>query len=130
MAGEDVAARRAEQDHLVGLRLSADLHARRAEGHAGHRKAGRGWSFAQETKHVLSRHVTFDRIALDDGGVARRHLVGDSDVRPIRRPFDVIGDLDLGLVAESREKGSVLPLRDSLRSREVAERCEIIPLPE
>ncbi|MEC7524046.1 MAG: carbon-nitrogen hydrolase family protein [Myxococcota bacterium] len=42
----------------------------------------------------------------------------------------VIGDLDLGLVAESREKGSVLPLRDSLRSREVAERCEIIPLPE
>ena len=32
--------------------------------------------------------------------------------------------------SESREKGSVLPLRDSLRSREVAERCEIIPLPE
>ena len=39
----------------------------------------------------------------------------------------VIGDLDLRLVEESRENGSVLPLRDSLRSREVAERCEIIP---
>jgi len=41
----------------------------------------------------------------------------------------VIGDLDLGLVADSRERGAVLPLRDSVRSREVAERCEVIPLP-
>ncbi|MCA9617537.1 MAG: carbon-nitrogen hydrolase family protein [Myxococcales bacterium] len=41
----------------------------------------------------------------------------------------VIGDLDLGLVVESRERGAVLPLRDSLRSREVAERCEVIALP-
>lgn len=42
----------------------------------------------------------------------------------------VIGDLDLALVEQSRISGSVLPLRDSLRSREVAERCEVIPLPE
>ena len=42
----------------------------------------------------------------------------------------VIGDLDLGLVEQSRINGSVLPLRDSLRSREVAERCEVVPLPK
>ncbi|MCB9595337.1 MAG: carbon-nitrogen hydrolase family protein [Sandaracinaceae bacterium] len=40
----------------------------------------------------------------------------------------VIGDLDLELVEHSRAHGSVLPLRDSLRSREVAERCEIVEL--
>jgi predicted amidohydrolase len=42
----------------------------------------------------------------------------------------VIGDLDLDLVAQSRASGTVLPLRDSLRSRVVAERCELISLPE
>ena len=41
----------------------------------------------------------------------------------------VIGDLDLALVAESRERGAVLPLRDSVRAKVVAERCEIVELP-
>jgi len=40
----------------------------------------------------------------------------------------IIGDIDLGLVAESRESGSVLPLRDSLRAKVVAERCELVDL--
>ncbi len=40
----------------------------------------------------------------------------------------IIGDIDLSLVAEAREHGSVLPLRDSLRAKVVAERCELVEL--
>lgn len=41
----------------------------------------------------------------------------------------VIGDLDLADIEEARARGTVLPLRDSQRSREVAENLEVVPLP-
>lgn len=40
----------------------------------------------------------------------------------------VIGELNLRLIAESRETGSVLPLRDSEHSADVASRMEVVPL--
>jgi len=40
----------------------------------------------------------------------------------------VIGDLNLRILLESRETGTVLPLRDSVRSEEVAERTEVVAL--
>ncbi|MEP7364213.1 MAG: carbon-nitrogen hydrolase family protein [Acidobacteriota bacterium] len=40
----------------------------------------------------------------------------------------VIGELNLKLIAESRETGSVLPLRDSEHSADVASRMEIVSL--
>ncbi len=40
----------------------------------------------------------------------------------------ILGDLDLGLLEEAREKGTVLPLRDSARSSEVASTLEVVEL--
>lgn len=40
----------------------------------------------------------------------------------------VIGDLNLGTLLESREQGTVLPLRDSVRSERVAESTEVLEL--
>ena len=40
----------------------------------------------------------------------------------------VIGDLNLATILESREKGTVLPLRDSVRSEKVAESTEVVRL--
>lgn len=40
----------------------------------------------------------------------------------------VIGDLNLALAAQSRETGTVLPLRDSQRTADVASKLEIVPL--
>lgn len=40
----------------------------------------------------------------------------------------VIGELNLATIAEARETGTVLPLRDSQRSAEVARNLEVIPL--
>ncbi len=40
----------------------------------------------------------------------------------------VLGDLDLEILAEAREKGTVLPLRDSAKSSEVASTLEVVEL--
>lgn len=40
----------------------------------------------------------------------------------------VIGELNLGTLVESRKRGTVLPLRDSQRSDEVASRLEVVAL--
>jgi predicted amidohydrolase len=40
----------------------------------------------------------------------------------------VIGDLNLATLLESREKGTVLPLRDSVRSEQVADSAEVVEL--
>jgi predicted amidohydrolase len=40
----------------------------------------------------------------------------------------VIGDLNLATILESREKGTVLPLRDSVRSEQVADSAEVVEL--
>ena len=40
----------------------------------------------------------------------------------------VIGDLNLQTILESRETGTVLPLRDSVRSDRVAESTEVVTL--
>jgi hypothetical protein len=40
----------------------------------------------------------------------------------------VIGELNLKTIAESRETGTVLPLRDSQKTDEVSARVEVIKL--
>jgi hypothetical protein len=40
----------------------------------------------------------------------------------------VIGELNLETIVDTRTAGSVLPLLDSRRSREIASRVEVVPL--
>jgi predicted amidohydrolase len=46
----------------------------------------------------------------------------------VNQEMMVIGDLNLDVIAESRERGAVLPLRDSERSAEVAAKLDVVAL--
>ena len=78
--------------HLVAA------HARAVGRHAGQRESDGVGSIGQQAPDRFGRHVTFDRIALDDGGVTRSDTVGYPDRLPELRASRIIGHLDGGAV--------------------------------
>ena len=65
-------------DNIIRLHGRArNLHARRANGHAWDSQAGNVWTFSQQLFNLRNRHMSFNHVTIDDGGVARVEPGGD-----------------------------------------------------
>ena len=71
-----------DEEHVVRLGRRA-FHPRRAARHACHSESACFRTLGEQSLDFPCRHVTFDRIALDDGGMATAQRVGYAVLRPI-----------------------------------------------
>lgn len=58
-------------DHIIRLCcLPIDLHTGGADGHTGNGKTANRWFFLQQPLNIGGGDMTFNHVAIDDGGVA------------------------------------------------------------
>ena len=87
-----------EHHGLVRPARLVAAHAGAVGWHAGQRQTGGVGSIGQQTPDRFGRHVSFDRVAVDDRGVARGGTVGYPDRPPELGARRIIGHLDRGAV--------------------------------
>src|SRR5262245_13584891 len=74
-----------DQQHVVGLELGALLHTGSTDRHAWDREADRLRPLGNEALDVGPRHMAFDDITVNHGGVAGGELVADARLSLQRR---------------------------------------------
>src|SRR5262245_57203333 len=96
-----------EQHHIVFFR-PADLHARRADGHAGNGEAGRVRFLGKEAPQRSGGYVSLNDIARDLRRVAGGEIIGNAE--PLLHRVDVAG------VQHLRDEARILKVLDPTRA--------------